>query len=268
MERNSTSRVKSLEKALMVLDSIRESDIPLGVNDISRQCGISVTTVFRMLKTFKTDGWVYQDAEDKYRIGPKISFVHEKNNFYEALSEVAYYTMSELCAKTSQSMNLAVRIHNQANILQQARTAKIIDYVPPIGTYLPLYASGIGKVLLFELPETLLSLILDSISFNPLTPYTITSRAALLAELDKCRTAGYALDVRESEEDGFCIAVPVRCEHQIAAALSFSGIFGRIQKDQVTEYKELLLAAASEIEQNLCKMNGEKLMHQANLKML
>lgn len=266
MEQNGTDKVKSLEKAIMVLDLVRVSEVPLGVNDISRQCGLNVTTVFRMLRTLKASGWVYQYADDKYGIGPKVSFVHEKNNFYTALSEIAWYTMRSLSQKTSQAMNLAVRVYNQAYILQQSRTSRIVDYVPPIGTYLPLYASATGKLLMADLPESLLELILDSIDFRPLTPYTITNRAMLLSELDKCRAEGFAQDARESQEDGFCIAVPVRLEGLTVAALSFSGIIGRIQEDKVVEYRLLLSQASSEIERNLRRIDGDKLLKRTSLK--
>ena len=249
----------------MVLDLIRSSASPIGVNDISRQCGLNVTTVFRILKTFQSSGWVYQDHEDKYRIGPKISFVNETNNFYAALSETAYYTMISLSAKTSQAMNLVIRIHNQCCILQQSRTAKIVDYVPPIGTYLPLYASATGKVLLSELPDALLNLILNSLEFKPLTAHTITDRNALVEELSACRENGYALDARESQEDGFCIAVPVRCSGSIVAALSFSGIIGRIHEDKINEYRQLLVKASSEIEKNLFMMKGPELLQRTGI---
>lgn len=258
-------KVKAAEKVTIVLDLIRASGAPIGVNDISRQCGLNVTTAFRILKTLRNSGWVYQNKDEKYIAGPKITFTTETNNFYMALSEVSYYIMSALTAKTFQAMNLAVRIHNRACILQQSRTEKIVDYVPPIGTYLPLYASATGKVLLSELPEPLLNLILDSLDFKPFTAHTITDRTTLINELSRYREKGYAIDDRESQDDGFCIAVPVRCEGSVAAALSFSGIIGRIQEDRIEEYSALLHKAAAEIERNLNSMNGSRLLAKSNL---
>lgn len=260
MEKTNSGSIKALDKAILVLDFIRESPDPVGVNEISRQCSLNITTTFRILQTLKESKWIYQDKNDKYQIGPKLSYVSRTNNFYTVLQEVSYYTMQAMSAKTSHAMNLVVRNYNQCFILQQSRTNKIVDYVPPIGTVLPLYASAVGKVLMAWLPDRLLDMILDSLVLTPLTRYTITSRAALAEELTLCRQNNYALDMMESQEGGYCIAVPIRCNEEVIAALSFSGIIKKLQPDEIVGYSNLLASAASEIEQNLFQLNGSALL--------
>ena len=39
-----TGNVKALEKALCVLDAVRDADSPLGVNEIAKICGMSAAT--------------------------------------------------------------------------------------------------------------------------------------------------------------------------------------------------------------------------------
>jgi DNA-binding IclR family transcriptional regulator len=247
--------VKTLEKALMVLDVIKEANRPIGVNEISRLCSVNLTTTFRILKTLKNGGWVFQDENDKYIIGPKISFVTEKNNFYMALKEIAYYTMARLTVQELQAMNLIIRENEKCYILQQSRTHKLMDYIPPVGTYLPVYASAGGKILLSELPNIIVEKLLDIIDMKPLTKNTITSRAALIEELKKVKQNGYALDVHETQDDGFCIAVPIRNkEGDIIAALSFSGIIGIVPESKIEYYYHILTKASAEITENLYKL--------------
>ena len=189
MEKANSGNVKALDKAMLVLDFIRESPSPVGVNEIARQCSLNITTTFRILQTLKDGQWVYQDKNEKYIIGTKLSFMTINNNFHAALQEVAYYTMQAMTAKTSHAMNLAVRNYNQCLILQQSRTNKIVDYVPPIGTSLPIYASAVGKVLMAWLPRHLQDMIMDSLVFTPLTRHTITTHAALAEELEAQKAA-------------------------------------------------------------------------------
>ncbi len=252
METKQKENVKALEKALIILEIIKDSGIPLGVNEISRQCSINLTTAFRMLQTLKSRGWVYQDNEDKYSIGLKVSFVTEKDNFYLALKEIAYYTMTRLTAMVGQAMNLIVRENEKCFILQQSRTEKIVDYVPPRGTVLPVHASAGGKILLSELPDLLLEEILDRTEFKPLTKSTITRRSVFMEELEKVRKTGYAMDFHESQEEGSCIAVPVRSrDGEIIAALSFSGFIGKMTDDEINERFKILKDASVEITENL-----------------
>ena len=248
-----TTNVKVLEKALTLLDAVRESDRPLGVNELAKSCSLSPATAFRMLKTLKSHGWVYQDENEKYTIGCKISFVTEKNSFRLALKETAYYIMSRLSAAEREAMNLVVRELDSCYILGQSRTAKIVDYVPPVGTVLPLHASACGKVLLSELEQPLLDDILGAIDFRRMTAHTITEPEAFRTELARVRERGYALDEYESQDEGFCIAVPVRAPGEgesageIVAALSFSGFIGQKGVEEIDYYVRPLHEASDEI---------------------
>lgn len=57
-----------------------------------------------------------------------------------------------------------------------------------------------------------------------MTPYTIVSRIALMAELERIRERGYAIDGQENELDGRCIGAPViGPDGRVVAALSISG---------------------------------------------
>lgn len=252
MEEKAKENVKVLEKALIILDIIRDSNRPLGVNEISKQGSVNLTTAFRILKTLKNRGWVYQNENGKYIVGHKISFVTEKTNFYLALMEISYYTMARLSAMVMQAMNLVVKENEKCFILQQTRTGKIVDYVPPKGSMLPIYASASGKILMSELPAPILEEILNRTELKPLTKYTITRRPDLLVELDKVRQLGYAVDAHESQEEGFCVAVPVRSKDgEIFAALSFSGFIGKMSESEIDHYYQILRKASAEITKNL-----------------
>lgn len=244
--------LKALEKGLVVLETIKEAEQPIGVNEISRQCDMNPPTVFRILQMLKRRNWVYQDRNDKYIVGPRISFVTSKNNFYSALKEIAYFSMARLSAIESRAMNLAVRENEKCIILQQSRTNKIMDYVPPIGSYLPIHTSACGKVLMSELPEPLLEQILSCSELRAMTLHSITDRTQYLAELLRVRAQGYALDMQESQENGICLAVPIRSpQGEIFAALSFSGFIGQSLPQNVDHYLALLHQAASEISRAL-----------------
>lgn len=250
MEKKTNVRV--LERALTILDLLRDDMTPLGVNEIAKRCGISSATTFRLLKTMCNYGWVYQDAEEKYTLGYKITMVTEKKSFLLMLKEVSYLIMARLSEAEQEAMNLVVRELDRCYILGQSRTEKIVDYVPPVGTVLPFHASACGKLLLSELTEPLFSELLDAIDFRRMTDKTITDKTAFLAELEKIRAQGYALDKHESQNEGFCIAVPIRSDAgEIIAALSFSGFIGYKTEIEVDYYVSLLKNAAAEIQRKL-----------------
>ncbi len=246
------NNIKVLERALLVLDTVKNAEEPLGVNEIAKECSLSPATTYRILRTFKNGGWVYQDKDEKYTIGYKISYITVRKQFRLALKETAYFVMAKLSKSENEAMNLVVRDNNQCYILEQSRTDKIVDYVPPVGTILPLHASACGKILLSELSQQLLSDILDTYTFNKLTRHTIESKETFLTVLAQVREQGYALDEHESQEEGFCIAVPIRStDGEIIAALSFSGFIGQKTVNEIDYYVNLLNDASREITRKL-----------------
>ena len=257
MENQSVDTIKMVENAMSVLDLLRLSKEPLGVNQIAKQCDLSPSTTYRILKTLEITGWVYQFSDDRYGAGQKISFVTSKNNFYMALRDAAKFIMIDCTARHGMAMNLMVRNGSECEVLEQSLTKSIINYVPPLHTAMPYYACGGGKILLCELPEETLCRIFASTKMEALTPYTITSEEEYRAALAKAREDGYAVDFQESSINGSCIAVPVRDNSgTIIASLSFSGLVGISDPSVLLKYVPFLQEASAAITMSLYKSWG------------
>lgn len=258
MEKKNVETIKMVENALEVLDTLRISRAPLGVNEIAKSCSLNPSTTFRILKTLEINGWIYQCADDRYITGQKLSFMLEKNNLYLAIKEISLFTMSRYTKEHGQPMNLFVREGTNCFILQQSRTNSLVNYVPPLLSSIPFYACAGGKVLLSELSISLVELLLEDCEMVPLTPYTVTDPDLFWQELRSVAKQGFATEHRESSENGSCISVPVRdCEGNIIAALSFSGFIGIQSREELLPYLEPLKEAAKEISQNLFKCWGK-----------
>lgn len=255
MDNQNVEKIKMVEKALSVLDTLRASRESLGVNEIAKKCDLTPSTAYRILKTMETSGWVFQGSDSRYIVGQKISFVTERSNLFLALKDVSIFTMNRFTAQYNQAMNLFVRDGINCYILQQSRTRNLVDYVPHPSSVLPFYACAGGKILLSELPIFIIESLLDSCDMIPFTPRTITDHDSFWRELRQVAKLGYAFDNRESSENGSCIAVPVRDNHgHIIAALSFSGFMGVEDPESLLTYHTPLKEAASEISHNLYRI--------------
>lgn len=245
-----STNIKVLDRALLLIEELDKG--PRGVNELAKVCGLNPASTFRILKTLLAHGFVWQGEDEKYSIGTRLSYVSSNHSFLSELCETAYYRMKKLSDTEHEAMNLVVRDYDRCYIICQSRTGKIVDYVPPVGTYLPFHASACGKILLAGLDETTRDRILDSIDYKKLTDSTITSREEFVSGLCKAREQGFAIDAHESQAEGFCVAVPVRDKKGgTIAALSFSGFIGRRTVDEVDHYVKLLKAASAEITDEL-----------------
>ena len=248
----SVETIKVVDRALTVLDKLRPEQKGLGVNEIAKQCGFPPSSTFRILKTLELRGWVFKLSDDTYITGEKLSFALEKNNLFLALKDVASFVMGRYSKKHNKAMNLLVREGARCYILQQSRTDNLFDYIPPQYSELPYYASSGGKILHSELSSCLVDEIIASKPMLQLTEHTITDAEEFRQELQTVAKQGYAIDYKESAENGSCIAVPVRDnEGNIIAALSFSGFIGVTDIDTLLKFIPALKEASLEISQNL-----------------
>lgn len=246
--------IKMVETAMDVLDFIRTTSEPIGVNAVSKQFQLNPSTGFRILKTLEKKGWIYQMEDDRYICGEKLCFSTEKNNFFLALADVAKPIMDACTAKHGIAMNLMVRKGADCEIIQQSHTKSMVSYIPPLFTVIPYYICAAGKILLSELPTVQQDEILHTYKLEAYTPYTITSRVKMRKELKAAAKNGYAIDFQESSINGSCIAVPVRDkEKTIVASLSFSGLIGISAPEVLVQYIPALQEAAKKISANLYK---------------
>ena len=65
--------ITSLSRGLSVLEAFDEANPKLGLADLAKKTGLSKSTVFRLLHTLRTLGFVIPVAdENKYTLGPKV----------------------------------------------------------------------------------------------------------------------------------------------------------------------------------------------------
>lgn len=248
MKTSDGAKILVLEKAVKIVDALREEKVPVGVNELSRKLSLNGATTYRILRTLMEYGWIYQNSEGKYTIGYKLSLNFDSEQFYAVLKDVSYYVMRRLSEQENEAVNLIVRQNENGIVLQQTRTNKLMDYVQAIGSVVPLHATSCGKVLLSELPDYQLNHLCEIMEFRPYTSHTITDKEDLVQALKLVRARGYATDLSESLNNSNCISVPVRGpSNEIIAALSFTGILSELTPEKEKIYFSILSEASKEI---------------------
>jgi len=120
-----------------------------------------------------------------------------------------------------------------------------------IGERIPLYCSGVGKVLLSDLSQESIAEILRGVTWRSYTEKTVTNLDDLMMQIRHVKTVGYAIDNEELTKGVMCIAFPVRdSSSNIIAALSISGLVQNIESNE-TEIIEELRKASFEISRDL-----------------
>ena len=237
--------IQSVERALQILNLFNEQVTELKITEISKQMGLSKSTLHSLLKTLQLHGYIDQNPENgKYRLGMKLV---ERGYFVVGTMDIrqkAKSWLTTLSQETGQTTHLGILDGNEGVYIEKIEGRLAAIAYSRIGRRLPVHATAIGKVLLAWLGDEELAAVLHEYQFKGFTPSTITDHASLLAALKETQHNDYALDNEENEQGVRCIAVPVwNHESRVIAALSLSTLTSRVNDSELATYRQMLMAA-------------------------
>lgn len=244
--------LKSVMKALAVMECFSPIDRQLSVGEIARRTGMPRGTVHRIALTLRTAGLMEQECErDKYRLGIKLfelgtvvlnsmDLYREARSFIEALTSVS-----------GEIVYLCVFDGMRATIIK--RTEPDRDRTNTIVTMeaSPAHCTASGKAVLAFQPDSVITRVL-AMGLNRYTPRTIVDPKALLAELVGVRKKGYAIDDEELAPGIRCVGAPIRnASARVFASLSISGPTHRLTRAKIAAMAELAMHYAEAISAQL-----------------
>ena len=234
MAENPEKRVRTLDRGLVLLETLAGTEDGLGLTELSQRCGLDKSTAYRLLMTLLQRGYVRQNARTRrYSLGLKIFDLYDAAQNGLGLQEVCRPFLRQLLEVSGETSHLAVLSGWQIVFLDTMRTHQIVGVRTQIGRYEPAYCTALGKAVLAALPrEEAMSLFKD-VELRAYTALTPTSLDALAGELDRVAETGYAVDNEEFIAGVRCVATPVMdVKRQPAGAIGISGPATRLSAER------------------------------------
>jgi IclR family transcriptional regulator, pca regulon regulatory protein len=217
---------QSLERGLAVLRAFSPDRPALGISELAGRLALTRSTTHRYVATLATLGYLQQDdATRKYRLGPRVLDLGFSMLGSLELREIAAPHLRRLTETTGHTTNLAIRDDTDVILIDRVRGRPgryhHLEFSLHVGSRLPSYCSATGKALIAFLPHHDLDRLLERVDLVQRGPRTVTSRTALMAELDQVRRTGIAVNDEELESSLRSIAVPVRSRSgEVVAAIN------------------------------------------------
>jgi len=243
--------LRTVVRAVTVLDEFLESEEELGVTEVSRRTGLHKSIVFRNLVTLTSCGLLAPGtSEGTYRLGTKaltLGLAYLQHSPLERVSKSHLLSLADECPRFT--FHVAILSNTEIVYQKSARGAHADQPPTVIGRRENAYCSALGKILLAYLAPPELEQFLNTVKLEPRTPNTITSPTLFTKELDLVREREWALDNKENFHDRMCVAVPIRdYSGRVTAALSLaanSDDFERYGLDAAVELVKSTAAAVS-----------------------
>ncbi|MGH2811779.1 MAG: IclR family transcriptional regulator [Actinomycetota bacterium] len=247
-----TDRLKSLNLALDVLESLSGGGGGLGVSTVAHQVRTSKGAVHRILANLEARGYVRQDPETRrYRVGLRMWELGASSVQELGLREVALPHLRTLTDITDENSHLSVYDEGTVVYLEKISSRRAVTPYTRVGGRAPAYCVSTGKALLaFQPPEEI-----DRVCSSVLTAYTaqtITDPDELRSELAEIRRQGYAINRGEWRGEVVGIAAPLLdYTGSVVASISLSAPAYRFTVQDAETYAPKLIAAGRAISREL-----------------
>ena len=226
--------VQSLQRTFDILEVVGNSVAPVSLKYITDETGLPKSTVYRLLSNLEKRDYVRCDSNGTYRLGIQLLMMSQRAEQNFDIKNLARKYLLQLNEFTKETVHLGILATNRVLYVDTVESPHALRLVAKLGTTNSVHCTALGKALLVKHDEEQIKEILTSDGMERRTEYTLCTVEDYLAEIDKIRRLGYALDNCESELDGRCIGAPIYDNAgQVVAAISISGLASRFSKEHI-----------------------------------
>lgn len=243
--------LQTVERALQLLESLAEHPRGMQPKEIEEILQLNKVTVHRLLATLENRGFVERRG-NAYVIGLKVVELSSMRlGNVELKTEAAPY-LRELVSRLGLPVQMAILEGIEAVFIDKIESMNSFRMYSQIGKRIPVYASGVGKVLLLQETDEAIKQKLEDTEFIAFTSKTPKDVEQLLEAIKVARKKGYAIDDEEHEKGIFCVAVPIYdYRDKIIAAISVGDINKQFIKGTNAKQIEFIKDTAREISKRL-----------------
>jgi DNA-binding IclR family transcriptional regulator len=241
--------VKSLlSRCVDVVELMAAGPAPLRLSDIATTLDMPKSAAHRLLQELCVLGWVEQDDVGRYRLSLRFALLGSRGLSATGLPELARPLLRGLADRTRELVRLTIAAAEGLRWIASAQGAPPgLMYQPAMDGPIVLHATANGKAYLAALEPAHAKRLAMQGGFGDLrpTPFTLTAADALLAELDRVRSRGYAVAEQEAEIGVTAVAVAVIAGAEPVGTVSVAGPSMRIGPACVLELAAALRDTAA-----------------------
>lgn len=249
----STVTVRSVDRALEVLEALGRHARPLSLVEIAGAIEAPKSTTFTILRTLARRGFLETDrSRGTYLLGPRLAALGGAARPSRDLQSIAHPHLDALARTTREAVFLSVAEGHEVVFLEKIDSAQPIRYIAQVGTRRPLHCTASGKLLLAHGPAARVEQYIAEAGLARYTASTIVSARRLRDELEQIRRRGYAISRGEFLADLIGLAVPIHRpgSAEVVAGVLVAGPAFRLRR-HTREWIPLLRACAGAISADL-----------------
>jgi IclR family KDG regulon transcriptional repressor len=209
----SASSVKSAGRVLDIFELLGGEPEGLSVTAIAARLGIARSSAHALVATLVARGYLRRESPDSKRFTLGVPLVQLGLSVTDRLElrTVARGVLERLVAQWQETALLAVASGGEIVYVDKVLSDSFgFRTDPRFNARRPLHSNSLGKALLAAADDALVAELADARGLEAMTESTIVELDELLADLERTRGRGYALDREEAVRGVCCVGAPVR----------------------------------------------------------
>src|ERR1700722_9464906 len=245
-------KLQALDRAFAVLDLLAASNTPLGLAEIADALGLHKSTAHRFLMVLERHRMVERAQAGKFRLGLRLCDLGSRAIEQFDLRERAQLHLKTLVAEVEETAHLCILEKTHMVYIDKQEPERSIRMISRVGASSPIHCTAVGKAILATMPRSRVEELLPELHLERFTRRPMTSREALLKELERTSRRGYAVDDEEREEGVRCAGVAILDGRgEAVAAVSISGPSFRVTMQKIPHIADRLMTCVKGIQQDL-----------------
>lgn len=203
--------IRSVSRALRVLEAVGQSPKGLTVKQIARRCELTVATTYHLVRTLAYERYVTRREDGTYVVGLEIADRYRELVMAFRGPALVMDALRRIAHDTGYSHCLAKFVGGRIVVTAMAdgiRSPFVDDLIAGFDD--APHATAMGKVLLATLTPDQRWRFLKENGMKALTPSTVTSPEALDAELTGGERRGMQIEIGQRRPGIACAAVLLR----------------------------------------------------------
>ncbi|SEG91035.1 DNA-binding transcriptional regulator, IclR family [Nonomuraea solani] len=197
--------IRSVSRALRVLEVVARADRPLPVKVIARRCGLNLSTTYHLVRTLCYEGYLHRLPDGDHLLGSKVA-----ERFHEMLdtfqrpprASAVLRHLAEASGHTAYLAQLAEGRLIVVDVAEGPRSPWLEDLQAGLET--APHATALGKALLLSLPSPVRRGVLTEYGLRRFTPSTPASVEDLEEELSRLRPGQVVEEHGQFREEVAC----------------------------------------------------------------
>jgi len=207
-------------KVFAILSAFVPGESRLTLSEISRRASLPLPTAHRLVGELVRYGGLEREDRRTYRIGVRLWELGSLAPMRGGLRELAMPFMEDLYEATHENIQLAVLADLEGMVVEKISGRASVPIIARVGGRLPLYTTGVGKVLLAYGPQELVDRVIEAGLIRHASR-TIVDPKRLIDDLERTRLRGYSVTRDEMTDGSVSVGAPIfGLDQQVVAALS------------------------------------------------